>query len=229
MQEFLYKQVIGCGYGKTAQNIAHSALQNYYRIIHNIDLHTKNIPRAKQKRPLPKVLSAEEFKKICRNCNNQKHKIILKLMYGCGLRREEVCELKTEDVDIPREILFIKGKGSKIRVLNPGKRLLEDMKEYIESYKPGEYFIEGQRGEKYSGTSIEKIVKRSAEKAGIKRNVTPHMFRHTFATHHVERGTELRLIQEALGHSSSRTTEIYTHVSRTNIKKMPNLLDDLDL
>jgi integrase/recombinase XerD len=229
VQDFLYKQVIGCGYGKTAQNIAHSALQNYYRIIHNIDLHTENIPRAKQKRSLPKVLSAEEFKKIYRNCNNPKHKIILKLMYGCGLRREEVCELKTEDVDIPREILFIKGKGSKIRVLNPGKRLLEDMKEYIESYKPGEYFIEGQRGEKYSGTSIEKIVKRTAEKAGIKRNVTPHMFRHTFATHHVERGTELRLIQEALGHSSSKTTEIYTHVSRTNIKKMPNLLDDLDL
>ena len=103
------------------------------------------------------------------------------------------------------------------------------MKKYVEDYNPGEFFIEGQKGGKYSGTSIEKIVNRATKKAGLKRKVTPHMFRHTFATHHMEKGTELRLIQEALGHASSKTTEIYTRVSRINIKKMPNLLDDLDI
>lgn len=229
IQEFLYKELLGRSYGKTAQNIALSALQNYYRIIYNIDLHTEDIPRPKQKRALPKVISAEEFIEIYKSCQNPKHKIILKLMYGCGLRREEVCEFKTEDIDFKREIIFVKGKGSKIRPLNPGKRLLEDMKEYMKQEKPGVYFIQGQAGGKYSGSSISKIVERTAARAGIKRKVTPHMFRHTFATHHMERGTELRLIQEALGHSSSKTTEIYTHVSRTNIKKMPNLLDDLEL
>ncbi len=229
VKEFLYKQVLGHGYDKSAQNAAHSALQNYYRIVFNIDLHTEGIPRPKQKRPLPKVLSVEEFETIYLRCHNLKHKIILKLMYGCGLRRQEVCDLKTEDVDFNREIFFIKGKGSKYRALNPGKKLLKDMKRYSEEYKPSEFFIEGQKGGSYSGSSIEKIVTRAAEKAGITRSVTPHMFRHTFATHHMERGTELRLIQEALGHASSKTTEIYTRVSRTNIKKMPNLLDDLEI
>ncbi len=229
VKEFLYKQVLGHGYSKTAQNAAHSALQNYYRIIYDIDLHTEQIPRPKQKRPLPKVLSVEEFEAIYRQCHNLKHQIILKLMYGCGLRRQEVCDLKTEDVDLNREIIYVKGKGSKYRTLNPGKRLLNDMKKYKEAQKPGEYFIKGQKGGRYSGSSIEKIVERTAEKAGITRKVTPHMFRHTFATHHMERGTELRLIQEALGHASSKTTEIYTRVSRNNIKKMPNLLDDLEI
>jgi len=229
VHEFLHKQLLGSGYGKTAQNIALSALQNYYRIIFNIDLHTADIPRPKQKRTLPKVLSAGEFISLYQSCDNSKHKIILKLMYGCGLRRNEVCELRTENVDIEREIIFVKGKGNKIRALNPGKRLLEDMKEYLEIEKPGEYFIRGQYGGKYAGSSIGKMIERLAEKAGIKRKVTPHMLRHTFATHHMERGTELRLIQEALGHASSKTTEIYTWVSRSNIKKMPNLLDDLDL
>jgi site-specific recombinase XerD len=229
VQEFLYKQVLGHGYSKTAQNAAHSALQNYYRIIHNYDLHTEKIPRPKQKRPLPKVLSVEEFQAIYRQLDFPKHKIIVKLMFGCGLRRQEVCDLKTDDVDFNREIIFVKGKGSKYRPLNPGKSLLNDMKTYYEKAKPGEYFIEGQTGNKYSGSSIEKLVKKAGEKAGIKRTVTPHMFRHGFATSHMERGTELRLIQEALGHASSKTTEIYTRVSRTNIKKMPNLLDGIEL
>jgi len=229
VKEFLYKQVLGNGYDKSAQNAAHSALQNYYRIIYNIDLHTQGIPRPKQKRHLPKVLSVEEFEAIYRQCHNMKHKIILKLMYGCGLRRQEVCDLKSEDVDFNREIIYVKGKGSKYRPLNPGKKLLNDMKTYKEEYNPGEFFVGGQKGGSYSGSSIEKIVKKAAENAGIKRKVTPHMFRHTFATHHMERGTELRLIQVALGHASSKTTEIYTRVSRTNIKKMPNLLDDLEI
>lgn len=229
VQCFLHDEVLKRGYGITSQNLALTALQNYYRIIYNIDLHAEAIPRARQKRPLPKVLSEEEFIKIYKQCDNKKHQIILKLMYGCGLRRDEVCSLKTEDVNIDRELIFVKGKGSKYRPVNPGKKLIEDIKGYVEFAKPFEYFIEGQNKGKYSGTSIAKIVERLSEKAGIKRNVTPHMLRHTFATHHMEKGTELRLIQEALGHASSKTTEIYTRVSRASIKKMPNLLDNLDI
>ena len=229
VKDFLFKEVLSRGYGKTSQNLALSALQNYYRIVYHIDLHTLEIPRPKSKRTLPKVLSEEEFIQLYKQCHNQKHQIILKLMYGCGLRRDEVCNLKTEDVNTERELLFIKGKGGKYRVLNPGKRLITDIKDYKERFTPGEYFIEGQNKGKYSGTSIAKIVERLAGKAGIKRKVTPHMLRHTFATHHMEKGTELRLIQEALGHASSKTTEIYTRVSRKNIKSMRNLLDDLEI
>jgi len=229
VKRFLHDEVLKRGYGKTSQNLALTALQNYYRIVYNIDLHAEAIPRAKQKRPLPKVLAEEEFLKIYKQCDNKKHQIILKLMYGCGLRRDEVCSLKTEDVNIERELIFVKGKGSKYRPVNPGTKLMKDIKEYLEFANPDEYFIEGQTRGKYSGTSIAKIVERLAEKAGIKRKVTPHMLRHTFATHHMERGTELRLIQEALGHASSKTTEIYTRVSRNNIKKMRNLLDDMEI
>lgn len=229
VESFLHDEVLKRGYGKTTQNLALSALQNYYRIVYKLDLHTESIPRARQKRPLPKVLSEEEFIKIYKQCDNTKHQIILKLMYGCGLRRDEVCNLKTDDVNIDRELIFVNGKGGKYRPVNPGKRLIEDIKSYLELAKPGQYFIEGQNKGKYSGTSIAKIVERLTEKAGIKRNVTPHMFRHTFATHHMEKGTELRLIQEALGHASSKTTEIYTRVSRSNIKKMRNLLDDMEI
>ena len=229
VRSFLHDEILKRGYGKTSQNLALTALQNYYRIVYNHDLHTESIPRAKQKRPLPKVLSEEEFIKIYKQCDNSKHQIILKLMYGCGLRRDEVCCLKTEDVNIDRELIFVKGKGGKYRPVNPGKKLIDDIKSYLELAKPGHYFIEGQNKGKYSGTSIAKIVERLTQKAGIKRNVTPHMFRHTFATHHMEKGTELRLIQEALGHASSKTTEIYTRVSRSNIKKMRNLLDDMEI
>jgi integrase/recombinase XerD len=229
VKRFLHDEVLKRGYGKTSQNLALTALQNYYRIVYNIDLHAEAIPRAKQKRPLPKVLAEEEFLKIYKQCDNKKHQIILKLMYGCGLRRDEVCNLKTEDVNIERELIFVKGKGGKYRTVNPGIKLVTDIKEYLEFANPGEYFIEGQTKGKYSGTSIAKIVERLTEKAGIKRKVTPHMFRHTFATHHMEKGTELRLIQEALGHASSKTTEIYTRVSRANIKKMRNLLDDMEI
>ncbi len=228
VKEFLYKQVLGHGYDKSAQNAAHSALQNYYRIVFNIDLHTEGIPRPKQKRPLPKVLSVEEFQAVYRQLHFPKHQIIVKLMYGCGLRRQEVCDLETENVDFNRGLIYVKGKGEKYRALNPGKSLLNHLKAYYEKACPGQYFIEGKNG-KYTGSSIEKFVKKAGVKAGIKRDVKPHMFRHGFATTHMERGTELRLIQEALGHASSKTTEIYTRVSRKNVKRMPNLLDDIEL
>ncbi len=229
VMKFLHDEIVERNYGPSAQNQALSAIKYYYRNVHHVDLDAENIPRPKWKRPLPKVISEEEFIAMYRQCNNVKHQIILKLLYGCGLRRAEVCDLKVNDVDFKRELIFVKGKGDKYRVLNPGRRLLDDLKKYNKSFLPKDYLIEGQRGGKYSATSIEKIVKRTAEKAGLKQNIYPHMLRHTFATHHMEKGTELRLIQEALGHSSSKTTEIYTHVSRKNIKKMRNLLDDINI
>ena len=150
------------------------------------------------------------------------------LLYGCGLRRNEVCQLRIDDVDFERGLIYVLGKGNKYRVVNPGKHLQKELKQYLKSYLPKYYLIEGLNGHPYTGSSIAKIVGTNAIEAGIKKRVSPHMLRHSFATHQMEKGTELRLIQEALGHASSRTTEIYTYVSRASIQKMGNLLDEIE-
>jgi len=196
--------------------------------VYNMELNTEDIPRPKRERPLPKVISEGEFLSMVSVTKNHKHRLILMLLYGCGLRRGELCRLRVEDVDFDREMIFVKGKGNKYRAVNPGNKLLALIGKYIKSYLPEYYLIEGVNSLPYSGTSVGMIVRSAAKKAGIRRRVHAHMLRHSYATHHMERGIELRLIQETLGHASSKTTEIYTSVSRKSIKKMPNLLDELN-
>jgi site-specific recombinase XerD len=229
VKDFVFKSVINNRYGNAQQNGVISALKLYYDSVHFIELTTDDIPRPKKRRSLPKVISEEEFRAMYATTRNSKHKLILMLLYGCGLRRGELCQLRVEDVDFDRGLLFVKGKGEKYRVVNPGAKLLGLIRKYIKSYLPEHYLIEGPDRGMYSGSSIGAIVKEAAYKAGIERRVHPHMLRHSFATHHMERGVELRLIQETMGHSSSKTTEIYTYVSRASIKKMPALLDDLEI
>jgi site-specific recombinase XerD len=229
VRRFIYDHVIKKDYGQTQQNGAISALKQYYQAVFGIVLDATDIPRPKKKRVLPKVISKEEFEKMYRATRNLKHQVILLLLFGCGLRRQEVCELRTSDTDFERGLLYIKGKGNKYRAVNPGNNLLEKLAKYIKSYMPEKFLIEGPNRGMYSGSSIGKIVSVAASEAGIERRVHPHMLRHSFATLLMERGVELRLIQEALGHSSSKTTEIYTYVSRATIKKMPVLLDEMKI
>jgi site-specific recombinase XerD len=221
--------VINQRFGQSQHNGVISAIKLYYLAVYDMELNTDDIPRPKRERPLPKVISEEEFLKMVSVTKNHKHRLILMLLYGCGLRRGELCRLRVEDVDFDREIIYIKGKGDKYRAVNPGEKLLSMIGRYIKSYLPDYYLIEGPNKEVYSGTSVGVVVKRAARQAGIARRVHAHMLRHSFATHHMERGIELRLIQETLGHASSKTTEIYTYVSRKSIKKMPNLLDELKI
>jgi len=229
VRKFIYDHVIKKEYGQNQQNGAISALKQYYQAVYGIELNASDIPRPKKKRVLPKVISKEEFEKMYGTTRNLKHQVILLLLFGCGLRRQEVCELRTADVDFERELIYVKGKGSKYRAVNPGNNLLEKLSKYVKSYMPEKFLIEGPKREMYSGSSIGKIVTAAASEAGIERRVYPHMLRHSFATLLMERGVELRLIQEALGHSSSKTTEIYTYVSRATIKKMPVLLDEMKI
>jgi site-specific recombinase XerD len=229
VRQFIYEHVIKKAYGQTQQNGVISALKQYYQSVFGIELDASDVPRPKKKRVLPKVISKEEFEKMYLATRNLKHKVILLLMFGCGLRRNEVCELKISDIDFERGLIYVKGKGNKYRAVNPGSNLLEKLAKYIKSYMPEKFLIEGPNREMYSGSSIGKIVSMAASEAGIERRVHPHMLRHSFATLLMERGVELRLIQEALGHSSSKTTEIYTYVSRATIKKMPVLLDEMKI
>ncbi len=160
---------------------------------------------------------------------NEKHRAILSIIYGCGLRRSEVIMLEPEDIDRNRMLLSIRqSKGFKDRIVPVSVKLVEMIDTYVSRYRPVVYLFEGQyQGSKYSATSIEKVFRMACEKAGIKKRITLHGLRHSYATHLLESGTDLRYIQELLGHKSSRTTEIYTHVTEKSIQKIRSPFDDL--
>jgi site-specific recombinase XerD len=159
---------------------------------------------------------------------NQKHKCIIKLLYGCGLRLSELLNLKITDIDSGNMVVHIQNsKGNKDRVVMLSNQLLQDLREYFLVYKPKEYLIEGQGGGIYSEKSVQNVVKDAAKRAGIKKQVTPHVLRHSFATHLLENGTDIRYIQQLLGHSSIKTTEIYTHITDISKSKIKSPLDYL--
>jgi integrase/recombinase XerD len=154
---------------------------------------------------------------------------MLSLIYACGLRRSELLNLTLKDVQSDRNLLFIRqSKGKKDRLLPLSMKLLDLLRTYYKIFKPKQWLFEGEReGNKYSEKSLENVMKQSLQKAGIQKKASLHWLRHSYATHLLENGTDLRYIQELLGHSSSRTTEIYTHVSTKNIQQIRTPFDDL--
>lgn len=186
-----------------------------------------DIERPRKYKKLPNVISKNEVYKIIDATDNLKHKCILSLIYSGGLRRSELINLKIEDIDSDR--MFIKicaPKGNKDRLTLLSKKVLIQLRDYFKEYKPSVWLFEGPNNSQYSSTSIAKILQRSVKKVGIIKKVTPHTLRHSFATHLLEQGVDLRYIQELLGHNSSKTTEIYTHVSNKNLGAIINPLDD---
>lgn len=179
---------------------------------------------------LPVVLSKEEVQKLIGVTVNLKHRAILSITYACGLRRGEVINLKIKDLDSQRKMIHIvQAKGKKDRYVLFGTKLRNLLAEYYREYRPSVFLFEGQHGGAYSGKSMEQILKRSLLKCGIKKRVTLHTLRHSFATHLLESGTDLRYIQELLGHSSPKTTMIYTHVSSKKLSEIQSPFDDLNL
>jgi len=189
-----------------------------------------SIERPIKAEKLPEVLAKSEIKQMISINTNIKHRCILSMLYSAGLRRSEIINLKIEDVDSKRMLIKVtNGKGKKDRLTLLSNTLLEDLRGYYKKYRPTTYLFEGASGSKYSGSSIAKIVARSGHKAGIRKKVSPHTLRHSFATHLLENGTDLRYIQNLLGHSSSKTTEIYTHVAVNAVKAIESPLDSLFL
>lgn len=178
---------------------------------------------------LPNVLSKDEIKLILEAHANVKHKTMLSLIYSCGLRCSELLQLKPEDIDSKRNIVLIKqAKGKKDRITPLSPKILVLLRMYYQLYKPKTYLFEGQEpGSIYSAKSLQGVLKQALEKAQIQKPVTLHWLRHSYATHLLENGTDLRYIQELLGHNSSRTTEIYTHVSTKNLQQIKSPFDDL--
>ena len=214
------------GFSNSAINQAVNAIKFYYEIVLDMPNRFYEIDRPIKEHKLPKVLSKEEVLSIIDHTNNIKHRCIVSLLYSAGLRRSELINLKIPDIDSKRMLISVEdAKGNKDRYSLLSNTVLQDLRRYYLQYKPQKYLFEGPHNEKYSSTNIARIIKNAAEKAGIKKNVTPHMFRHSFATHLLENGTDLRNIQVLLGHNSLKTTEIYTHVATSSFNKIKKLLD----
>lgn len=219
------------GYSNSFQNQVASGLKLFFLRIHNVEFDIEKIERPRTEHRLPNVLSKDEIKRLLRAPGNLKHRTILSIIYACGLRRSELINLKPVDIDSSRGVIIIRqSKGRKDRVVPLPDRILESLRIYFRAYKPKTWLFEGsQSNSQYSPTSLAKILQRAVKKAGIKKPVTLHWLRHSYATHLLEQGTDLRFIQELLGHQSSKTTEIYTHVSTKNIMQVKSPFEDMDL
>ena len=207
-------------------NQAVNAIKFYYEVVQCMPNRFYHIERPRKKERLPEVLSKEEVLQMIEVTKNIKHRSIISLLYSAGLRRGELLALKITDIDSQRMLIRVRGgKGGKDRYTLLGEAVLSLLRAYYRQYTPKEYLFQGEQGGAYSPGSLLKVVKTAARRAGIQKRVTPHMLRHSFATHLLEQGTDLRYIQSLLGHRSSKTTEIYTHVANNAFKKIKNLLD----
>src|SRR5690554_3808943 len=205
-----------------------ASIEKFYNSVLNRSLEIKHLYPSQNKYTLPKYLPVAEVRKIVSSASNLKHACIIKLLYGCGLRLNELLHLKISDIDSERMLLHIrKSKGNKDRVVMLSPALLEDLRNYFKAYHPKVYLFEGQSGGMYSEKSVQTVVKTAATKAGIQKPVTPHILRHSFATHLLENGTDIRYIQQLLGHGSVKTTEIYTHITDVAKLKIKSPLDFL--
>ena len=187
------------------------------------------LQRPRKEHKLPKVLSQQEVKRLFEVTENTKHKTELMLAYSCGLRVSEVAAMKVNDIDSQRMIVIIKqGKGRKDRQSMLSEKMLDQLRIYYKTYQPREWLFENQRRSgPISHRTLQNIFTSAVRKAGIRKKVTFHSLRHSFATHLLETGVDIRYIQELLGHKSSKTTEIYTHVSLASIQRIKNPLDSL--
>jgi integrase/recombinase XerD len=206
----------------------HSAIKKFYEIC----LHQKNkfryIPYAKKNTRLPIVLSTDEVEALIQACTNIKHKAIICLLYACGLRVSELINMKPQHIDPERNVIYvINSKGGKDRPVPLDPTLLEVLTEYIQEYNPVEYLFNGQFTNQYSERSINQFLKKYAQQAGITKRVHAHLLRHSYATHILEGGGELSILQKILGHGNIKTTQMYTHVSDRFISKVKSPLSGM--
>ncbi|MEK6852269.1 MAG: site-specific tyrosine recombinase/integron integrase [Nanoarchaeota archaeon] len=204
-----------------------ASLKFYYDEILKKDIF-RDIRTPKKDKKLPEVLSKEEVKKLLEAAGNNKSKLIISLLYSSGLRLSELCNLKVTDLEFAQKIGWVrKGKGKKDRLFILSEKLSEDLKQYIEREKLSNYLFPGREG-RITPRNIQKIVKNASLRTGIKKKISPHTLRHSFGTHLLENGVDIRKIQELLGHANLQTTQIYAHVSSEELKKIKSPLDTLD-
>ncbi|MEQ8421425.1 MAG: tyrosine-type recombinase/integrase [Arenibacter algicola] len=214
--------------GERKMNGKINAIKFYFeKVLHRPQLFF-DIPRPKKPVTLPKMLAKNEVVRLFKQLDNLKHRIALELCYGLGLRVSEVVAVKIRDIDSARMVVHIHGaKGKKDRIVPLPVTLLPKLREYYKQYSPKEYLLEGRYGGQYSKGSVQKVFKVAMKKAGIKKNIGVHGLRHSYATHLLESGTDMRFIQELLGHSSIKTTQVYTKVTPRSLRNIESPLDSL--
>ena len=229
-QAYLLELARGRGVSRSYQNQSVSALRFLCEYVLGQPRLALRIPRPRKERKLPAVLSAEEVARLLAKTRNLKHRALLMLLYSAGLRVSEVVRLTPADLDMDRGLVRVRGgKGGKDRYTLLAKRAMEAVELYRDAYPARPWlFPGGMKDAHLTPRSVQRVVQESARAAGIEKHVTAHTLRHSFATHLLEGGTNLRIIQELLGHQSARTTQIYTHVARSALETLRSPLDNLD-
>lgn len=221
--------ILSNSFSSSFQNQVVNAVKLFFTKIEDKQLQPELLHRPKRAKVLPNVLSKEEVKLILEALVNIKHRAMLSLIYSCGLRRSELLHLRIKDIDSKRQLIVVRrAKGKKDRIVPLSGKILLMLRDYFRTYQPKEWLFEGQGGVgAYDERSLANVLKQALEKSRIDKPVTLHWLRHSYATHLLENGTDLRYIQEILGHSRSTTTEIYTHVSTKGIQNVLSPFDTL--
>lgn len=204
------------------------AIKLFYKYIYNENIKIDYIYPDRQEYKLPKVLAIEDIKKILNSIQNLKHKTLISTIYSCGMRISEALNLKISDIDSKRMMVRIENsKGNRDREVMLSHNLLILLREYYKEYKPKKYIFEGQKGGKYTARSAEQVFKKALQTSKINKKASLHTLRHSYATHLIEQGTDIRIVQELLGHKNIKTTQIYTHITDIRKLKIRNPLDNL--
>jgi len=228
INNYIHMAIIKGKYSASYQNQLINAIKQFYYVNYNQKVALNKLERPKFSKKLPSVLSKQEVLLLLDGIANIKHKTILSLIYSGGLRISEAVNIELKDIDSDRMLINIRGgKGKKDRNIVLAERILHMLTEYYKAYKPSKYIFEGEGGGQYSARSIQAVFQKAKKKAGITKNASVHTLRHSYATHLHEAGTDIRFIQELLGHKSSKTTEIYTHVSKRSIQNIKSPFDEL--
>lgn len=226
--QYHHQMIMEKNLSRSSQNQSINAIKFYLEHVLGQDRQFFDLKRPKKVQTLPEVLSTVEVGRLLKSTVNLKHKTILTTLYSAGLRMGELLNLRISDVDSGYMRISIReGKGCKDRLSTLSPHLLALLRLYYREYKPKEYLFESPDGGRYSPTSVRKVLYRAAKKAGIRKKIRPHTLRHSFATHLLEQGVNLRYIQTLLGHTSSKTTEIYTHVSSSKLEEVKSPLDNI--
>jgi len=230
IREYLIYLVDERHVSQSHQNQSINAIKFYYEKVLGRPVNKYYIQRPRREKRLPTVCSVEEVASILTATHNIKHKCILYMIYSAGLRLGEVTNLKIIDIDSDRMVITIRqSKGKKDRISLLSEKALVLLRQYYKEYQPKIWLFEGQYGDQYSDRSVQEILKSSLRRTNIRKRVTVHTLRHSFATHLLETGVDLRYIQNFLGHESTRTTQIYTHITKKGIEKIKSPLDSLDI
>jgi site-specific recombinase XerD len=224
-------QIAARGRSDSSVRVATYALRGFFRqVLERTDWNYAKLPRPRRPKRLPEVLSAEEVEAILDAAPSPKYRAAFMLCYGSGLRTDEVVHLEPRHVDSQRMVIRVeRGKGKKDRQVMLCLRLLDELRACWKRYRPVHFLIEGKHpGQPIAATSIQRAFRTACRKTGIGKPVTPRSLRHAFATHLVERGTNLRVVQALLGHQSLNTTAVYTHLARTWLAEVNSPLDSLE-